>query len=487
MRPGTHPGRPPADTGFDADIEEGSLSWGQVQHLLHAPLRHPVMVALPWAGVLMLSVAALFLLPKQYRSSALILVESEKMPDSFVTKVATQDNSGRLENIKPEILSRTRLERVLAETNPYPEIDSKTRAVETLREAIAINQSGSDGFTLEFIHREPRKAQEVTDRLATLFIGESVKSREAQVEDAVDFLVTQVDASRKELEEKDAALRRYKEQRMGRLPEQLETNLTTLEMLQREMQTVEESLYLAREKQDALARGVSRPSPVAARSGGAPPEPTDIETMRDQLAVMRSRYTDEHPDVQSLRSRIARAEAKRAAMSASEPDTPVDTSAAVTREQLRRAQQEVLKLEERQADLERRVGATRARVDDTPRTEQELSNMTRDYEKLNENYSALLSKQLDAQMAGRLERRWKGDRFRMLDPAHLPEKPDSPKPLQLLGLGAVLGLVLGLGVAVVAEILDPTVKDAEQLQGLLPCPVLARIPHLAGPHAPRSA
>jgi succinoglycan biosynthesis transport protein ExoP len=486
MRPGGTPVRPLADDGLDTN-EEGSLSWGQVQHLLHAPLRHPLMVALPWAGVLALSVAALFILPKKYRSSALILVESEKVPDSFVTKVATQDNSGRLENIKPEILSRTRLERVLAETNPYPEIDSKTRAVETLREAIAINQSGSDGFTLEFIHREPRKAQEVTDRLATLFIGESVKSREAQVEDAVDFLVTQVDASRKELEEKDAALRRYKEQRMGRLPEQLQTNLATLEMLQREKQTVEESLYLAREKQDALARGVSRPSPAAARSGGAPPEPTDIETMRDQLALMRSRYTDEHPDVQSLRSRIARAEAKRAAMPASEPDTPVDTSAAVTREQLRRAQEEVLKLEERQADLERRVTATRARVEDTPRTEQELSNMTRDYEKLNENYSALLSKQLDAQMAGRLERRWKGDRFRMLDPAHLPEKPDSPKPVPILGLGAVLGLLLGLGVSVMVEILDPTVKDAEQLQGLLPYPVLARIPHLAGPHAPKAA
>ena len=174
-------------------------------------------------------------------------------------------------------------------------------------------------------------------------------------------------------------------------------------------------------------------------------------------------------------------------MPASEPDAPVDTSAAVTREQLRRAQQEVAKLEERQADLERRVAAMRARVEDTPRTEQELSNLTRDYEKLNENYTALLSKQLDAQMAGRLERRWKGDRFRMLDPAHLPEKPDSPKPLRILGLGAVLGLLLGIGVSVVAEILDPTVKDAEQLQGLLPCPVLARIPHLAGPHAHRAA
>ena len=70
------------------------------------------------------------------------------------------------------------------------------------------------------------------------------------------------------------------------------------------------------------------------------------------------------------------------------------------------------------------MGGLRARVDDTPRTEQELTTLTRDYEKLRENYAALLAKQMDAQMAGRLERRWRGGRFRMLDPADLPDKPD---------------------------------------------------------------
>ena len=85
----------------------------------------------PWVAIIVLSIVALFVLPKKYRSSTLILVESEKVPDSFVPKVATQDRSGRLETIRPEILSRTRLERVLEETQPYPDIDSQTAAVET--------------------------------------------------------------------------------------------------------------------------------------------------------------------------------------------------------------------------------------------------------------------------------------------------------------------------------------------------------------------
>src|SRR4029077_16365295 len=140
-------------------------------------------------------------------SSTLILVESEKVPDKFVQKMATDDRGQRLEAILPEILSRTRLERGLQETRPYPEIESRTQAVERLQRAISVNLSGNDGFTIEFVHTDPRKAQEGTNRVATLFMEETMKSREVQVEGAVDFLTTQVADARKEVEKKDEALR----------------------------------------------------------------------------------------------------------------------------------------------------------------------------------------------------------------------------------------------------------------------------------------
>jgi uncharacterized protein involved in exopolysaccharide biosynthesis len=192
---------------------------------------------------------------------------------------------------------------------------------------------------------------------------------------------------------------------------------------------------------------------------------------------LRSLYTDEHPDVQGLRSRIARLEA-RAAMAPEDLPPASDPSSLITREQLQRATADVARLAARHADLEKRIAEIRARVEDTPRTEQELATLTRDYQNLSENYTALLNKKLDAQMAGRLEQRWKGARFRMLDPAHLPEKPDFPKPWIVLGLGVFLGFLSGLGASVAAELLDPTVKDVEGLQRILDYAVLARIPHL---------
>ena len=81
-------------------------------------------------------------------------------------------------------------------------------------------------------------------------------------------------------------------------------------------------------------------------------------------------------------------------------------------------------------------------------------------------------------MAGRLEQRWKGDRFRILDPASLPEKPYFPKPALIVGIGAFFGLMAGLATCLVAEYIDPSVKDAQDLETLLNIPVLARISHL---------
>jgi polysaccharide chain length determinant protein (PEP-CTERM system associated) len=465
---------PAEGTRYTEESDGDSLSFRDVHRFVRAPLRRPLAVLVPWAAVLGLSVLALFVLPKRYRSSTLILVESEKVPDSFVPRVATDKSNRRIDNVRSEVLSRTRLEKVLDETDPYPEITSKTVAVETMRGRASVNGAGSDGIVIEFVHRDAEKAQQVANRLATLFIEETVKSRQQQVAGAVDFLVTQVGGARKQLEEKDLALRLFKEQRMGTLPEQLQTNLATVQGLQREIQSVEESLYLARAKQEALAR---------AAAGGTDVDPTspaegELGVLMRQLASLRNRYTEEHPDVQSLKARILRIQ-ERAAQGVPENDpAPVDPALRITRAQLQSADLEVRKLEDRHADLERRIRSISARIDNTPRTEQELATLTRDYNKLQENYTSLLSKQLEAEMAGRLEQRWKGEQFRMLDPAHLPEKPDFPRPTLFIGMGLLVGLLTGLATAVAAEYFDPTVKSVEDLQELREFPVLARIPHL---------
>lgn len=458
----------------------GSPALLNLRAYLEAPLRRPFLVLVPFGLILAASIALGLFLPKMFRSATLILVESEKMPDSFVRSMATETTHKRLGTIKQEILSRTRLQMVIEELNPYPEIQSQTAAIEAMREATEINVKGNDAFSIEYVHRDARKAQQVTARLATLFIEESTKAREQQVEEAYEFLDSQVRDARRELEVKDASLRAYKEKHMGNLPEQTGANLATLQMLQQELQAVETSLRDANQRQDLLEKGLAEPRTTPGSSAATASEgSTDLTVLRGQLLALRGRYTEEHPDVQNLKARIARLERQYADVAAGVKAPSVDPSVAAARGQFERLRFEVKGLESRRAELERRIDTFRARVEQAPRTEQELATLTRDYQKLNENYLTLLNKKLDAQMAAKLEKRWKGEHFSILDPAHLPERPYSPNRPLYLSVGLFLGLVVGVGAAVSREFLDGTVKDVEDLQTLVPFPVLATIPHVA--------
>jgi succinoglycan biosynthesis transport protein ExoP len=450
-----------------------------LRQFLEAPLRRPLTVVLPLLAVLAVTIAVSLLLPKKYKSATLILVEWEKMPESFLPRGASDEGSSRrLQTLQPEILSRTRLERVIAETTPYPTIRSTTEAVDEIREAIEVKVRSSDVFTIEYVHKDPKKAQEVTQRLATLFIEESTNAREQQVDEALAFLVQQVDEARRQLETKETALRRYKEQRMGELPEQLQANLATLQMLQQELRGVEDNLRSTRQQRDQLALT----SAVEVRPGSAVPEGNmDLAQLKGQLVLLRGRYTEEHPDVVALKARIARLEAQRAQAASRGSQAAADTATSISQQQLSRADTDIAALEARREALEGRIATFRARVELAPRSEQELSTLMRDYQKLNENYLTLLNKKLEAEMATRLERRWKGERFRILDPAHLPDRPFSPNVPLLIFLGAFAGLLLGVGASAATEYFDPTIKNVEDLQALLPHPVLARIPRLAPP------
>jgi polysaccharide chain length determinant protein (PEP-CTERM system associated) len=439
----------------------------QIIEYLQVPLRRPFHVAVPFVFGVLASIAALYVVPAKYKSSTLILVEAEKMPESFVTSVATERVSRRLQTVRQEVLSRTRLETVLKELNPYGPVGpvSLTAMVEWMRNAIEVTVKGTDAFVIDYVHRDPAMAQKVADRLAQLFIDETVQSRKQQVGDAYQFLETELQESKKELEKREEALRRYKEQHMGTLPEQMNANLATLQRFQLEQQAVSENLRSAMDRLVALE---SAPAPTLGKTGPVDPR-GEIALLRSQLATMRTRYTDEHPDVRSLLTQIQALE-KAIGSGSSGAGAPAGAAP-----QLDQARADVKNLRARLEELDRRIGTFQSRVELAPRTEQDIVELTRDFQKLNENYLALLNKKLEAQMAAKLEQRWQGDRFRILDPANLPERPSFPSRKLFLLAGVLLGLALGVATAFAADFFDHSIRSVRELEETLPFPVLAHI------------
>ncbi len=451
--------------------------------ILAVPLRRPWHMAIPFVVVLCVAVSLSFLVKKRYRSSTMILVESEKIPDPVALRQEEGESRG-LANAQTEILSRTRLEKVVKEVDPYPDMGDAplSEHVERTRQATTISVKGSDAFAVEFVHTDPQKAMAVANRLAGLFIEEVSQEREEQVEGAYQFIESQLEVSRKELEVKEENVRRFKEQRMGNLPEQMPANLATLQRLQLEQQSLSLNLRAAKDREVVLEASVADQSRAAASGTAVSLDPSaELEQARAQLATLRGRYTEEHPDVRQVAGRVARLERMLTEGAVTGRPIPTDPATSATRSQLEQTRLEVRQLEAKRADLERQVATFQARVELAPRTEQDLQALTRDQRNLNENYLKLLSKKMEAQMAERLERRWKGQRFRILDPAHLPDVHYYPDRLLFLMGGIVGGLVAAAVFAYGAEFLDDSIKGESQIAELMPFPVLAVIPRVAGP------
>jgi len=448
-------------------------SMRELQRLLEAPLRRPWLVIVPLLLSFGVAVGLSELLPPRYSSSTLILVAPDPMPANLVPQMNTERISRRLQTLRQEVQSRTRLEMVARELDPYGTLGKEPliTTIERMRGSVTVQVKGNDAFSISFEHSDPKMAMLVADRLTSFFMDEAVGARQRQVSTAYDFIDKQLQEARQQLEEKESALRVFKERNMGQLPEQVQANLATLQRLQLEQQSVSEGL---RRANDSLLQLESGATAAPAVVEATPPD--SLASMRTRLTELKTRYTDQHPDVRALQSRIDALEKAAASVAPAAPPVQQGPSAAERRRVEARA--EVERLRGRLADVDRRIDAFQARVDAAPRREQEVLGLMRDYQKLKENYSSLLSKKLDAEMASRLEQQQRGQQFRVLDPAYLPEQPSFPNRGLFALAGGLVGLLLGVGLAVAIDVLDPTMKDAESVAAAFSFPVLAVVPYV---------
>ena len=446
----------------------------ELRRIVEAPLRRPWLVVLPLLLTLAAAIAAGFLLPPCYKSQTLILVAPDQMPSSLVPQLSDEKVTRRLQTLQQEVQSRTRLETVARELDPYGTLSKEplVNIIERMRDSVTVTVKGYDALVIEFVHSDPVTAMNVVDRLTRLFLEDVAGTQARQISTAYQFIESQLEDARQQLEQKEAALRVYKEQHMGQLPEQVPANLATLQRLQLEQQTVSESV---RRAADALLLLESNPPPPPVASL---PAADPLAGMKAALAQLRTRYTDNYPDVKALAARVEQLEAERQAVRQADRPAPppVDQAAIDYAERRREAANELARLKGHLAEVETRIAAFQARVEAAPRREQEILVLTRDYQKLSENYSRLLTKKLDAEMAARLEQQQGGRQFRVLDPASLPERPSFPNPNLFALAGAIAGMLIGAGLAVVVDALDPTLKDPDEAAAVLELPLLAVIP-----------
>jgi polysaccharide chain length determinant protein (PEP-CTERM system associated) len=396
------------------------------------------------------------------------------------------------------ILSRTNLLKIIDNFNIFsgPEdigmlLDEKIEAMRKRTEVDIVGDMSrtSSAFKISFEDEEPRKVMQVVNAMAALVIDQNLKARESQAAGTVEFLEQERVKMRQRLEKVEAALKDFRETHMGELPDQLASNLMVLERLQQQLSDKQKSLRDEKNRLISLENQIQRTREQASRTvaNAAIPEdrePITLEGLKRQLAEYKIRYTPQHPDVIRLQRKIEELEKESPPSSAASGAGIRATGMGIEADlidQRKNAAREIAALKEELTELQDQIAVYQQRVEDTPKLEQELLSLKRDYDNTQKTYDSLLARKQEAEVAANMERQQKGEQFRILDPARLPDKPQSPNMRKLFLMCLMAGLGLGGGLIFLMEFLDKSVKKLESVPQKLGIPLLVAIPSIDHP------
>ena len=432
--------------------------------------------------------------PNLYQSTASVLVDRQQVPEAFVRSTVTSELETRLRSISQEILSRSRLDSVINRFGLYAKLRAAQppeAIIERMREDIRLDLRSSDpqrrgstiAFTISYRGPDPDTVAQVTNTLASSYVEENLKARERQATGTSQFLKAQLQEARKRLDEQERQVSQFKRRNIGELPQQMETTLGIIDRLDAQLRLNLDNQGRLRERRQLLANRETQmpliPDDRTVSSSdrlGLPPEsPGDtLARMQQELRQLRVRYTDKHPDVVRVRLAIAELEKELSdspplaarATPDGRPGPRATTNPYLL--QLRQAQDEtdaeigVLKAEEKR--LRDSIATSVRRVQNTPQLEQELKELSRDYESTRELYASLSKRLEEADLSESMEQRQKGEQFRILDPALPSAVPAAPNRLRLLLVSGVLSLGLAVAAVVLAEGRDTSFHSRETLR-----------------------
>jgi protein tyrosine kinase modulator len=453
-----------------------------------------------WIGILAFSAVcagattAAMSLPNLYRATTTVLVERPQVSEAFVRPSVTAELETRIQTINQQVMSRARLTDVITRFGLYPDIRSIVPIddlVERMRREIQLTlkgveqiggRSGTIAFTLSYSGRDPRTVAQVANTLAAFYVEENAKSRERQATQTAEFLKGQLADIKRELDEQERRLNEFKLRHAGEL-QQVEVNLTALDRLNTQIRLNSESQLRAMDRRERLEQQLADSESATATTATPKADTPAVQLLKlkQQLAELRRRFSDQYPDVIRVKAEVAALEQEIAQRGQRGTDgdptawAPVDPVTRLAKQSLGQVDRELQALKADEAFLRQAIAGYEARVENAPKSQQELQQLSRGYDAINERYQSLLKRSEEAQLAENLEQGHNTEQFRILDPAIPPTRPAAPNRRWLLAMGLLASLALGFGTIVAAERLDTTFHTVDDLQAFANLPILARI------------
>lgn len=471
-------------------------------------------------GPLLAVIIAMRLAPR-YTSTSQILIDEPKVPTSFVPSLSGNNILSRLANMEEQIRSRSRLQPIMDRYGLYKSEANKVpveQLIARMNKAIVItpvefsNQvTGSSsgvksqlpGFQISFTADTPQTAQAVCTEITSMFIDANLHLQEQRAVGTADFIAVQLQGAKQKLDAQDAKLAAFKRQYFGSLPDQEQSTIQLLGTLTAQLnsltntmngyqqqRTYTESLLgqqLAAWKASQVT-GVANPQTLQQR----------LTAAQANLTSLRARFTNDYPDVIKAEADVSALQKELAQQKVTETKNQPEKGSrsmnpALEPPQVHQLRASLSALKDAMAGnlaeqrrLQREIAAYEGKLKLTPAVEQQYKDLTRNYQTAQAFYNSLLQKEDESQMSSSLEQRQEGQQFTVLDPANLPQEPSFPNFAEFSAGGLIAGILIGIGVILLLELGDKSLRDEKDIEFYLGVPTLALIPRVGDGDAKRS-
>ncbi|MDR0209371.1 MAG: lipopolysaccharide biosynthesis protein [Pseudomonas putida] len=442
--------------------------------------------------ILAATVAVAVAVPPVYQSTGTILVESQQISPDLVANNNNSFADERIEVIRQRVMTRENLLRIIEKYGLFSsnarqlsdadkvELMRTAIVVETLSTFIKGRGEATVAFNVSFEHKQPEVAREVANELVTLFLNENIKQRTERASETTEFLSQEADKLGAELQSLENQLADFKQAHANALPEHQTLRMNMLSRSEMEFREIDRDYKAAQEELrylDLELAGAKAGVP-STLDGGRPraaEPPQDLASLQAEYTQLLSRYKEAHPDVRAVKRKI---DALKAGGGAGGIGVEGNLDVAKVRTRMAAAQERIASLAQQKRDMSQKINAYEAEILEAPQVERGLVNLMRDHDNARKKYEEIRAKQMAAKISESLEQENKAERFVLLEPPMMPEKPVKPNRKKIVALGFVLAPAGGGALVMVLEMLNQRVRGVGALESIVGKRVLVSIPHI---------
>ncbi|HVN19452.1 MAG TPA: Wzz/FepE/Etk N-terminal domain-containing protein [Dongiaceae bacterium] len=472
--------------------------------------RRALLIAVPSLIAPILGFAVSFAFAPKYTSSAVILVEGQKVPENMVQPVVSQDLTARIATLQQQVLSQSKLTPVIEKLYPGKSAAEQEAIIDEIRQNLSVSAVSSEfaqigpgkkkpgasspvpGFTISYTASNAREAQQICSELTSLFLTENQKQLSDTAAATSDVLNRGIEDAKRTLDDLDSKLAAFKKQNSGQLPGDAENNLKILMGLNSQLDSNTQTLNRAQQDK-AYTESMLAQQLAAWKSSQSSTNPETLQKqlsdLQTQLLDLKARYTDDHPDVIKANADITAVKRKLAEVNkaaAEAPDTVTEKPSASEPPEIKQLRQQVHQYTDLIANanrdqkrLQTEIAQYQGRVSLSPAIEEQYKQLTRDYDSAQKSYQDLLEKKSTVDLTIQMNNQSQGERMFPADPANLPDAPSFPNRLLFAGGGLGVGLAIGAALAMWFEFRDKSIRTEADAEAALQLPMLIAVPWVA--------